>query len=206
MWERADMGARHWALTQIQEPSVEPVTLEEAKTHLRVDTTADDAYITALITAARQITEERTSRALITQTWDQIIDDFPMGSTIRLLKPNLQSVMDMYYTDSSEQEHTVDPSIYDVDTNSVPGRIFLGFAKIWPVVILRPAAAVRVRFTAGYGDTADKVPQALKNAMLYLIGNWYDNRSIYEGKYRYAVKTPETFDALIAPYKVWRFM
>lgn len=206
MWERADMGAHHWALNLVTEPEVEPITLEEAKQHLRVDTTADDIYITSLITAARQVAEERTSRAFITQTWDMIIDDFPMGSTIRLLKPNLQSVENIYYTDSNEQKHTIDKSIYDVDTNSVPGRIFLGFAKIWPVVILRPAAAVRIRFTAGYGDTADKVPKALKQAMLYLIGNWYQNRVVYEGKYRYAVETPEAFKALIAPYKARRLM
>lgn len=206
MWERADMGAHHWALKSINEPTVEPVTLEQAKAHLRVDVTDDDTYIQALITSARQVTEERTSRALITQTWDQIIDDFPRGDTIRLFKPNLQSVTDMFYTDAYGQEHTVDPSIYIVDSNSVPGRVFLGFSKIWPVAILQPAAAVRIRFIAGYGDTANDVPQALKNAMLYLISNWYENREMYEGRFRYAVKTPDTFDALIGPYKVKRFL
>lgn len=205
MWRSADRGSEKWALKLISGPTTEPITLAEAKQHLRVDITDDDDYITALITSARLIAEERTNRALITQTWDQIIDDFPMGDTIILKKPNLQTVDSVNYTDSTGQEHIMPATDYVVDSNSVPGRVFLGFAKIWPVVVLQPAAAVRIRFTAGYGDTADTVPQALKNAMLLLIGNWYANREIVEVKNRYAVEIPKTFDILFGPYKVRRF-
>jgi uncharacterized phiE125 gp8 family phage protein len=202
MWQQADMGSRHWALKSITEPTEEPITLDEAKQHLRVDIDDDDTYIMGLIIAARMIAEERTNRALITQTWDMIIDDFPMGDTIKLRKPCLQSVESVNYTDSSGIEHIMPDTDYVVDTNSVPGRVFLGFAKIWPVVVLQPAASVRIRFTAGYGDTADAVPQGLKNAMLLLIGNWYANREIVEVKNRYAVEIPKTFDILFGPYKV----
>lgn len=205
MWRRADGGVDNWALSLVSAPSIEPITLNEAKAHLRVDFTDDDDYITTLITAARMITEERTNRALITQTWDYIVDDFPQSNYIKIRKPSLQSVENVYYIDSDGNENIMDTSLYVVDTKSSPGRIFLGFAKIWPVVILQPASAVRIQFTAGYGDTPDTIPQPIKQAMLYLISNWYENREPIELERRYAVKIPMTFDLLIGPYKVVRF-
>ena len=69
-------------LTLATEPTAEPVTLAEAKTHCRVDTSDDDTYITTLIKAARLYTEEATNRALITQTWDWYFDSFPYYSAL----------------------------------------------------------------------------------------------------------------------------
>lgn len=197
-------GSDNWALSLITPPEEEPITLDEAKAHLRVDFTDDDGYIAALITVAREITEQRTNRALITQTWDYILDDFPQYSEIKLRKPSLQSVTSVNYTDSAGIEHIMPTTDYVVDKNNIPGRIFLGFAKIWPVVILQPAAAVRIRFVAGYGSASD-VPMALKQAMLLLIAQWYENREpVVTSSRQSIVPVPMTFDYLIGPYKVVR--
>jgi uncharacterized phiE125 gp8 family phage protein len=197
-------GADHWALNLVTEPEEEPITLEQAKAHLRVDFADDDDYINALITVAREITEQRTNRALITQTWEYILDDFPRGDDIKLRKPSLQSVTSVNYTDSSGIEHIMPTTDYVVDKNSKPGRIFLGFAKIWPVAILQPAAAVRIRFVAGYGAASD-VPQALKQAMFFLISQFYEQREpVYLTSRLSLVTVPMTFDYLIGPYKVVR--
>lgn len=51
-------------------PTGEPLTLAEAKLHLRVDLNDDDALITALISAAREQVEFLTGQRLMTQTWD----------------------------------------------------------------------------------------------------------------------------------------
>ena len=51
-------------------PAGEPLTLAEAKPHLRVDLNDDDALITALISAAREQVEFLTGQRLITQTWE----------------------------------------------------------------------------------------------------------------------------------------
>lgn len=191
-----------WSIKVVNEPSAEPLTLAEAKIHLRVDFTDDDAYITALIIAARQIVEQHTNRALITQTLDYFLDDFPRCDDIQLRKPSLQSVTNVNYTDSSGVEHIMDPNDYVVDFNAIPGRIFLKYARIWPIAILQPASAVRIRMICGYGDTADKVPAALKQAMLILISQFYENREpLYIGKPGLA-QTPMTYTFLIAPYKV----
>ena len=64
-------------LNLITPPAVEPVTLADAKAHLKVDTTDDDALITALITAARARAEWHTGRALITQSWTLWLDAWP---------------------------------------------------------------------------------------------------------------------------------
>lgn len=195
-------GSPNWALSIVTEPADEPITLEEAKAHLRVDFDDDDAYILALITVAREIAEQRTNRALVTQTWDYVLDTFPPCGEIKLRKPALQSVTSVNYTDSSGVEHVMPESDYIVDAKSVPGRIFLGFGKTWPTAILQPASAVRIRFVAGYGN-ADFVPRALKQAMLFLISQFYENREPVSLNTKPEV-IPMTFDLLIGPYKVVR--
>lgn len=204
MWQQNNGMSEHWALTIVTPPAVEPITLAEAKAHLRVDWTDDDNYITALITAARMITEERTSRALITQTWDYVLDNFPDKDYLYLRKATLQSVTYVNYIDSSGITGVMPTTDYVVDTDSIPGRIFLGFAKIWPVVILQPASAVRIRMVCGYGD-ASTVPQPLKQAMFFLISNWYEQREPVILSRSQLLPVPMTFDLLIGPYKVVTF-
>ncbi len=64
-------------LVQRTAPTVEPLSLVEAKSHLRVDITDDDALITSLVTAARQYAEQITRRAFIAQRWTSALDTFP---------------------------------------------------------------------------------------------------------------------------------
>jgi uncharacterized phiE125 gp8 family phage protein len=187
-----------WALTLVTAPAVEPITLTEAKAHLRIDSTDDDSYITALIVAARTIAEERTNRALITQTWDYVLDRFPCGNTITMRKPKLQSVTSITYIGSDDVTNTMSAADYIVDTDS--GRVVLGYGKQWPTVVLRPASAIRIRFVAGYG-LAVAVPQPLKQAIFFLVAHWYENRQPVD---KAVEKVPMTFDYLIGPYRVMR--
>lgn len=65
------------AIQIVATPAAEPVSLIEAKAHLRVDFTDDDLLIGALLTAARQHAETITRRALVTQQWKMTADQFP---------------------------------------------------------------------------------------------------------------------------------
>jgi len=163
------------ALKLITGPTVEPVTLEEAKTHLRVDITDDDNLITALIKTAREYCENFQNKAYYTQTWELVLDKFPAENYIKIPKPPLQSVTSVIYKDNEGTETTLDASKYIADTDSEPGRIVLAYGESWPSFTPYPVGAVRIRFTTGHDDIS-KVPQMVKQAMLLLIGHWYENR------------------------------
>ena len=106
-------------------PSVEPLTTAEAKAHLRVDGTAEDAYIDECVTDARGTIEELTGRALITQTWDLWLDGWPAFGVITLPRPPLQSVTSVVYYDTDDTEATLSSANYLVDADSHLGRVIL---------------------------------------------------------------------------------
>lgn len=164
------------ALKLITPPDVEPVSLEEAKNHCRIDGNDEDVLITSLIVAAREYCESFQNRAYITQTWQLWLDSWPAGSVIPIPRPPLQSVTGVKYYDTNDTEHTLAATDYFVDDKSEPGRLALSYSKAWPAGVLRPTNGVCVEFTAGYGDDAEAVPQKVKQAMLLLIGHWYENR------------------------------
>lgn len=163
------------ALKLITPPAEEPITLQEAKLHLRVDSNDDDTLITSLITSAREYCEDFLNRALITQTWDLTLDDWPDEDYIKVPLPPLQSVTSVTYYDTDNNATVMDAADYFVDDQSEPGRVHLAYGESWPSTTLRPANGVVVRFVAGYGNAAN-VPQKIKQAMLMLIGHWYENR------------------------------
>lgn len=187
-------------LTLVTAPATEPVTLAEAKAHLRVDVADDDTLIAALIVAAREHAERFTHRALITQTWDWSVDGFP--AIIVLPKPRLVSVTSITYMDSVGNSQTLAVSNYTVDGKSEPGRIVPAFGNQWPVT-QGVINAVTVRFVAGYGD-ASAVPQGIKQAMLLMVGHWYDHREAVAHA-QTVVEVPMAVDMLLMGHRVWSF-
>ncbi len=195
-------------------PTTEPVSLTEAKLYLRVDHSEEDDLITSLIVAARQMVEEHTLRALITQTWTMFLDRFP-GSyheqfwdgvvqahinslsegerKVDIPRPPLISVTHVKTYDDDDSASTFDSSNYTVDTTSQHGRLNLKFGKVWPVD-LRSSNAIEVEFVCGYGS-ASAVPASLKTAMLMILSKMYDCRG---GD----IEVPSIAAKLMAPYRV----
>src|SRR5947199_210729 len=68
-------------LRLITPPSIEPVTLAEAKAHLRLEISDDDALVSDLIGTARELIEEEVARSLITTAWGLTLDQFAYGWT-----------------------------------------------------------------------------------------------------------------------------
>src|SRR5690606_14420890 len=141
----------------------------------RVDGTDEDTLITGLIAAARETVETFAGRALITQTWELVLDDWPDSDTIKLPRPPLQSVTSVTYVDEAGVSHTLSSASYIVDTDSEPGRLVLKAGESWPSETLQAANGVRVRYAAGYGAAA-AVPEKFKLAVKLLAVHWYENR------------------------------
>jgi len=187
-------------------PAVEPISLDEAKAHLRVDSSDEDDLITSLIQAAREYAEEFLGRALITQTWDWYLDDFPSSDSVPLYvpKPPLQSVMSIQYVDSNGDTQTWDSSEYDVDVKSDPGRIAPAYGESYPDP-RDQLNAVTIRFTAGYGDSASDVPQRIRQALLLILGHWYENRAEVVIGGGSVVQVPLAAQALLWQDRILRF-
>ena len=160
-----------WRVTT--EPSLEPVTLVDMKLHLRVDCTADDDLITALIVAARQWCEDYEHRAYITQTITAKLDWLP--NQMILPKPRLQSVTSVKYTDTGGDQQTLSTDLYDVDIFREPGQIVRGFNDTYPDT-LDVVNAVEVIYKAGYGDAASDVPSKTIAAIKLFVAHLYENR------------------------------
>jgi uncharacterized phiE125 gp8 family phage protein len=163
-------------LSLVTAPTVEPIDLTLAKLHLKQDVTDDDPLISDYITAARVTVEGTLRRSLITQTWDYLIDAFPWSSDpLELPRPPLQSVTSITYTDSAGNAAVWPASNYQVDIANEPARIAPVVGASWPSVNLRSLNGVVVRIVTGYGLAA-AVPWNYRQAMLLLIGHWYENR------------------------------
>lgn len=159
-------------LNLVTAPTIEPITTAEAKTHLQVTLSSDDLYIDTLVAAARSYVENYTGRVLVTQTWDLFLDNF--RSVIEIPKPPLSSVTSVKYTDGAGVQQTLATSIYTVDTNSTPGRVFRAYSQVWPTT-QDIRNNVEIRFVAGYGN-ASTVPDLIKHAIKLMISHYYDQR------------------------------
>jgi len=179
-------------LKLITAPATEPITLDEAKNHLKVDSADDNVLIGNLITTARQLAEKETKRAFITQTWQMFLDTAP--HVIEIPKPPLQSPLvsiKVIDTDGTESTISKDNYIVDASENS-PGRVVPKLGYVWPYH--RGFASFIIEYKAGYGDNADDVPRGIRDGILKLITYLYENRGD---------NIPKETLSVFAPYKVW---
>lgn len=192
-----------WGLTRTADATTEPVTLAEAKNHMRVSHQDEDGLIDALIPAARQWVEHFTKRALVDQTWQLTLDAFP-AAELWIPRPPLMSVTSIDYTKQDGTSDSVDSSIYIVDTDHLPGRVALADGESWPSDDLQSIAAVIVTYQAGYGSSADDVPRPLRHAVLMLVGHLYEHReTVVVGGGGNDVELPLASRALAWPYRVF---
>lgn len=165
-----------YGLALITAPTIEPVSLDEAKAHVRFFSNDDDAAISRLITAARMSAERFMGRAILTQTWELTTDMLPGGLDpicLPMAAP-LQSVTHVKYYDTSGVQQTWSSANYIVSAAKEPGTIRLAYNVAWPSYQLRPDS-IAVRYVAGW-TTAALVPAAIKQAILLLVGHWFANR------------------------------
>lgn len=163
------------SMTLITPPAAEPVSLDEAKAHMRIDIDDDDALVAAMVTAARQWCESFRRQSFVTQTWALTVDAWPDEDGFALRHSPIQSVTSVVYVDDAGDSATVDAADYVVDALGEPGRVVLAASASWPSATLRVINGVTVTYVTGYGD-ADAVPVVIKQAILLLAAHLYENR------------------------------
>jgi uncharacterized phiE125 gp8 family phage protein len=186
------------SLKLITAASTPAVTLAEAKLHLRVDGTDDDSLITAMVSAATQVAEQMTNRALSEQTWEITLDHFPCS--FNLTRAPVASITSLKYYDIDGTLQTLASSAYVLDNSNDygPARVTPAYMEIWPGARSQ-AAAVALRYVAGYA-TASVVPESIKSWIKLQVGAMYENRQAEGARQSYALGFA---DRLLDRYKVW---
>jgi uncharacterized phiE125 gp8 family phage protein len=175
-------------------PAVEPLSLAEAKSYLRVEHDDEDELIGGLIRAARDYVEMATSRVLITQTWRFVYNAWPLAGWLRLpLAPVRQLVAARIY-DAANISHAVDTAAFTLDVTAAT----FGFVP-WPLPApARKIAGVELDVELGYGPAGADVPAPLRQTIRLLVAESYEKRNLNaETAIPFA-----TLAALFAPYRM----
>jgi uncharacterized phiE125 gp8 family phage protein len=205
------------ALRVIQAPATEPVTVDLARQHCRIDTGYDDALIAMYLTSARIEAEAYLNRALFTQklqyaiTWappptatplvPQSLIVFPLNwpplvkRPIELPRAPAISVEQITWGALGDMQ-IADPADYDLNLAVEPG-----YVAVKPTLLPRiPQQSMLIDYTAGY-DAADPaaVPMPIRMAILTGVAHYYENRGDV------SADLPPAFHRLLDPFRLWTF-
>jgi uncharacterized phiE125 gp8 family phage protein len=176
-------------------PAEEPVSLAESKAFLKVDDSAEDGLIATLIGAARLHIEGVTGQALLAQSWRVVLDAWPEDRQVKLPVSPFISVTEItaYDGDGAGQEVPLAQFL------SEPDRLLLP-ASVAGMPVLRERQGIEVDYVAGFGTEPEDVPANIRQALLVLVGYWYEHRDavIVAGS---GAVVPSGFDRLVAPHK-----
>lgn len=168
---------RYRSLKRISGPLVEPVSIAEAKSHLRIDQdfTDDDLYIQNLISAARHHVETVTDRTLIKSQWQMKLDTFPSWDIELPRPPVMVGNITVTYVPSSGSYTPVAFTNFRADMDSTPAVIRPQWNGTWPTCRGAENDLV-VTYWAGYGEGPSDVPPPAKHSILMILAHWFANR------------------------------
>jgi uncharacterized phiE125 gp8 family phage protein len=189
------------SLVMTSPPAAEPVTVADAKAHMRIDGDAEDVLIGSLVLTSRLHIETALSLALITQSWKLTLDCWPKSRDVELPIAPLRSVGGVRVIDAAGHATAVPEQSYLVDLASRPPRL------VWnnsvPPLPGAAAKGIEIDVTAGFGDDAASVPAPLKHAILMLTGHWYEHRDPREIG-QDGARIPDAVSDLINPFRTIR--
>lgn len=194
-------------LKRYTEPAELPLTLDQAKLHLKIDDDIGDAELDEdvldLVRDATAHIEGVLGRVLITQVWQNRIDRFPCaGGAIELALPPVISVDRVDYIDVDGETRTLAPQCYELDAQSETAWLVPAYGYVWPEA-RDQVNAITVTFTAGYGGAA-MVPSDIRRALKLLIRHWFDNPSAVNVG-GIVTDMPQGVDLLLYKHRVMRF-
>ncbi|MEM9574357.1 MAG: phage head-tail connector protein [Pseudomonadota bacterium] len=169
-------------------PQVQPITLAEAKAHLRVSSDVEDELIADLSRAATQMLEGETGLALISQTWRFWLDALPPDGIICLPQHPVQRIQQVTWYDAHGTPTVLDGGAYYLNTLTRPARLRFDRASC-PMGMCN---GIEIDFDAGFGSVGTDTPDMLRRALLALIAHWYEFRGAYSADDQ-PVSVPEIY-------------
>lgn len=189
------------ALVLTSGPLVEPVTVSEAKAHLRIDASSEDVLLASLLLTSRLHIEAALGLALINQTWMLVLDRWPADGTVEIPIAPLQAISVVRVRDAAGAATAIAPTSYLIDIASKPPRLV--WNAIAPPAPGRFANGIEIDVSVGFGATAASVPAPLKHAILMLTAHWYEHRDPVEIGSP-AARIPDAVSDLIQPFRKFR--
>ncbi len=190
------------SLVLLSGPAVEPVSLAEAKAHLRVDHASEDALIQSLVLASRLHVEAGLGLALVTQFWRLVRDDWPAdGFVILPLRP-VQAIEAVNVETAPGAVTTLAATDYALEAagaSAGDGQRLVATGAGWPGPSTR-IDGIGIDLRAGFGDTAADVPEPIRQAILMLVAHWYEHRDPIEIGTA-AARIPTAVGDLLKPYR-----
>lgn len=183
---------------QIQPPVAEPVTVAELKAHLRIEHDADDEQLEQYLLAAREQAEAKMQRTLVATTLEAYYSGF--GGALVLRLPTVLGVLSVKYLDKLGDEQELPPEHYRLRARRLPNVIVPASGVVWPSTLCDPEAVV-VRYRAGFGEDADAVPASIKQWIMLVAGQMYENREALTGSNLSALPRP-FLDGLLDAHRV----
>lgn len=183
--------------TRTSDPAKTPISIDELSRHLRLLNTDGDTKqeLEAMIKAATFYIERQNSIALITQTWQYLLDGFKTREIVLPVWPVL-SITSIQYYDTDNAQQTFSSANYRLGKRiDDMGIVQLNTDASWPSVYDR-TGAVTITFVAGYGASPSSVPDHIRQALKILAGHFWQNPVLAGDTQTYQV--PMSFEALTA--------
>lgn len=164
--------------------TTEPVSVNDLKTHLRIDSTSEDSYLEGLLKVARQSAESITHRQLIPAGFALTADQF---GAFELRPPLLNtSNISISYVDSTGGTTTVSSTVYELhDDGDGPAILTTAYGQSWPTP-QSVKGAVTVSYQAGYTSSttlataANPIPESIGHWIKMVAGSMYEHREAVE--------------------------
>ena len=166
------------AFRRIVEPVVEPITLDQAKAHLRLRTADQDARVTDAIKAARDAIEQITGRALLAQDWALRLEALGADCrTLELPRPPVSAILTVTLG-APGVAVVIAADRYELDADAEPGRLVWAdgaYRTALGAFAARPAM-LRITTRNGYGVAAASLPPGLVQCTYQLMATFFLHR------------------------------
>lgn len=174
-------------------PVAEPVSLDEAKAHLRLDTSTENSLVQMLIQVAREHAEALLGRPILSRVYRQHLEKFPNDLDPIPLSEDVSAVESLVYRAPTGAFLTLPDTDF-----AILGANRLSAPNGWPA-----GTAITLDYKAGMFETPEAVPASIKQWVLMRVATLFENReALTDGRLK---ELPRTFvDGMLDQWRIFR--